>query len=313
VAAVHVSVIVPARDAAATIGRTLAALSAQEGDVAYEVIVVDDGSSDATAAVAERSGARVVRGPRAGPARARNLGARQATGEAVAFTDADCLPTPGWLAAGVAALAAADLVQGAVEPEPGVAMGPFDRSLWVRSESGLYESANLLVRRELFDRLGGFEEWIEPVAGKSIGEDVLLGWRARRAGARVAFEPRALVHHAVLPRGPGGYVAERRRLEHFPEMVARIPELRDTLLWRRTFLSGRSAAFDAALLGAAAALRSRRALPLAAALPYAAVVGRRAAAAGSRAPLVAAVELAADGVGLTALVRGSLRHRAPVL
>jgi cellulose synthase/poly-beta-1,6-N-acetylglucosamine synthase-like glycosyltransferase len=324
-----VSAIVPARDAAATIGRTLAALAAQEIGAPYEVIVVDDGSTDDTVAIAERAGGRVIRGPGAGPGDARNLGVAEAAGELLAFTDADCMPAPGWLAAGVAALSEADLVQGAVEPEPGVEMGPFDRSLWVRSESGLYESANLLVRRELFERLGGFEEWIEPVAGKSIGEDTWFGWRARRAGARTAFEPRALVHHAVLPRGPAGYVGERRRLEHFPELVERVPELRDTLLWRRRFLSARSAAFDAALAGAALAAggalaaapalgatrmrRAPRALALALTLPYAVTIARRSLQSGRRAPLVAAVEVAADAAGLAALARGSLRHRTLVL
>jgi cellulose synthase/poly-beta-1,6-N-acetylglucosamine synthase-like glycosyltransferase len=309
---VRPTVVVPARNAAATLPRTLGCLAAQT--LAHEVVVVDDGSSDETTAIAERAGARVVRSPASGPAAARNAGAAAANSQGpLAFTDADCLPTPEWLAAGVAALEGADLVQGAVEPEPGVPMGPFDRSLWVRGESGLYESANLFVRRELFERLGGFEEWIEPVAGKSIAEDVWLGWRARRAGARTAFAPDALVHHAVIPRGPAEYVAERRRLEHFPEMVARIPELRDALLTGGLFVSERSAAFDAAVLGAAAALATRRRAPLAAALPYAAIVGRRALESGRRAPLVAAVELAADSVGLAALLRGSAKHRAPVL
>jgi glycosyltransferase involved in cell wall biosynthesis len=310
---VHVSVIVPARDAAATIERTLAAIAEQRFDRDHELIVVDDGSRDDTAAIAERAGARVVRGPREGPGQARNLGAAEARGELLAFTDADCYPTAAWLAAGAAALADADLVQGAVEPEPGVPMGPFDRSLWVRSETGLYESANLFVRRDLFERLGGFEEWIDPVAGMSIGEDVWLGWRARRSGARIAFEPRALVHHAVLERGPGAYVSERRRVEHFPEMVERIPELRETLLWRRWFLSARSAAFDGALAGSALALARRSPFPLALALPYALTIARRSLESGRLAPVVAPVELAADAVGLAALTRGSLRHGAPVL
>ena len=308
-----VSVIVPARNAAATVGRTLACLARQTLTEPYEVIVVDDGSSDETAQIAERAGVRVLRLSGEGAAAARNAGAAAGSGELLAFTDADCFPTEGWLAAAVGAFAAADLVQGAVEPEPGVAMGPFDRALWARGETGLYESANLLVRRSVFERLGGFEEWFDPGARRPIGEDVWLGWRARRAGARTTFAPDALVHHAVIPRGAREYVAERRRLEHFPAMVARIPELRETLLTHGLFLSERSAAFDLAVTGLAAAAAARSRLPLAAALPYALAIGARALESRRRAPLVVPVEVAADAVGLAALIRGSLRHRVPVL
>src|SRR5204863_903204 len=111
-AVAEVSVIVPARDAAATLGRALAALGAQEGAPDFEVIVVDDGSRDGTAQLAERAGARTVRAAGDGPARARNAGAAAASGAVLAFTDADCYPTPGWLAAALRALDGADLVQG---------------------------------------------------------------------------------------------------------------------------------------------------------------------------------------------------------
>jgi glycosyltransferase involved in cell wall biosynthesis len=82
-----VSVVVPARDAGRTLGACLEALGAQCGvDGDYEVVVVDDGSTDDTAAVAGRFAVRLVRqGPR-GVAAARNAGARVATGEILAFT-----------------------------------------------------------------------------------------------------------------------------------------------------------------------------------------------------------------------------------
>ncbi|HMN59432.1 MAG TPA: glycosyltransferase family A protein, partial [Anaerolinea sp.] len=60
-------------------------------------IVVDDGSTDATSAVAESRGVRVISQSNAGPAAARNRGADLATGEILAFTDADCIPTADWL------------------------------------------------------------------------------------------------------------------------------------------------------------------------------------------------------------------------
>src|SRR5439155_7342920 len=129
-----------------------AGLAAQEG-APDEVIVVDDCSRDATAAIAEAAGARVIAGAGDGPGAARNAGAAAATGEVLAFLDADCAPQPQWLRAALTALERADLVQGRTTPPPGEPVGPFDRTLWVLAPWGLFETANLLVRRELFDRL----------------------------------------------------------------------------------------------------------------------------------------------------------------
>jgi glycosyltransferase involved in cell wall biosynthesis len=311
--AIEVSVVVAAWNAEATIGRTLEALSDQDLDAAYEVIVVDDGSDDRTAEVVERSGlARLVRAEHGGPAAARNAGVGAAAGAALAFTDADCVPTAGWLREGLAALAGADVVQGAVRPDPAAARGPFDRTVWVDGRVPLYETANLLIRRPLFERLGGFEDWLPARLGKPLAEDVWLGWRARRAGARIAYSDAALVHHAVIPRTALAHVAERARAAYFPPIVALIPELRDELLYRRWFLDRRSAAFDLAAVGLVAAARRRSPWPALAALPYAAIAAAGARGWRRRAPAVAAVELAADAVRAAALLAGSARWRTVV-
>ncbi|HEX2086112.1 MAG TPA: glycosyltransferase family A protein [Solirubrobacteraceae bacterium] len=276
------SVIVPARDAGATLPRTRAALDAQRGAPEFEVRIVEDTEGR-------------------GPALTRNAGVAETSAPLLAFTDADCFPEPDWLERGVAALEHADLVQGAVLPER--PPGPFDRTVWVRDAHGLFETANLLVRRDLFERLGGFERWLVPPDGKELGEDVLFGWQARRAGARVAFAPDAVVRHAVFPRGAHAYVRERERLAAFPALAKRIPELRSAVLCRRLFLSGRSLAFDAALLGCATGL------PVLAA-PYAARVAADARRDGGR---VAAARAIADAAAAGALARGSVRHRSLIL
>ncbi|MEA2442586.1 MAG: hypothetical protein QOH76_4010 [Thermoleophilaceae bacterium] len=312
---VRVSVVVPARNAAATLGRTLECLAAQAVDGRIEVVVVDDGSDDDTAAIARGAPGEVklVSEGRLGAAQARNRGVAEASAAVIAFTDADCFPTPTWLARALDTLVDADLVQGRVEPDPSARLGPFDRTIWVESERGFYETANLVVRRELFERIGGFEDWLDTRGEKLLAEDVWFGWRAVRAGARTRFASDAVVHHAVFPRGPGGYLAERLRLRYFPAIARQIPEFRRRTLFARYFLSPRSAAFDAALAGALVAALSRSHVPLVAAVPYARIATRGTLAYRRRAPLVAAVRAAGDVVGLGALAAGSVRWRSPVL
>lgn len=310
-----ISVIIPARDAEATIGRALEALAAQRFEEQFEVIVVDDGSIDATARIVEAASGpiRLIRQPAAGPAAARNRGVAAASTQLLAFTDADCFATPDWLREGLVALERADLVQGAVRCDPGAAARPFDRSVSVARESGLYETANLFCRRELFERIGGFEDWLGAQLGKQLAEDVWLGWRARRVGARIEFCDRALVDHAVFRRAGAEYVAERLRLAYFPAIVQKIPELRSEFLHRRLFLNRRTARLDLALVGAATALATSSPLPALLALPYLRVLGVSAARWRRGAPRVGIVELAADVVGFGALVAGSVRRGSLVL
>ena len=116
----------------------------------------------------------------------------------------------------------------------------------------------------------------------------------------------------MFPRGGRDYVAERRRLRYFPAMAAQMPELRRHFFFARIFLTRRSAALDLGVLGAAAAVTKRSPLPLLAAAPYARMVLRRSRAFGPAWRKVAAVDVAADLVGLASLVRGSLRRRSPL-
>jgi len=311
----QIAVVIPARDAAATVARCVACVARQQLDAPWRAILVDDGSSDDTASVAAAAAKqagldlRVERLPAAGPAAARNHGASLTDAPALAFLDADCFPAPGWLAAGLRALERAPLVQGRVVPDPEFVRGPFDRTLHVSGPSPLFESANLFLAAELLERLGGFESWLEPQVGKAVAEDVWLGWRARRSGARTAFAPDALAHHAVFREGALAHVLEQRRLAHFPAIAARIPEIRGELFFARWFLSRRTAAFDLAAL----ALVTRRRAALALALPYLWMLLGEALPWRRLAPRVIPVRLAADAVGLIALVRGSLRRRSPVL
>ncbi|HKH43870.1 MAG TPA: glycosyltransferase [Thermoanaerobaculia bacterium] len=203
----RISVVIPARDEARTIGRTLEAVFAQEvSGVELEVLVVDDGSRDDTAAVASGSGARVLRlgrGDRGGsPGAARNRGAAVASGDPVVFLDADCAPAPGWLEALLAAHESGEaVVGGALGAPTGLSASArcdhYCGSYYVHPARPAgyvpnHTPANLSVRRDAFIDGGGFAERLPLADGHEE-----LPWQARLAGrgVRIRFEPGAVVFH----------------------------------------------------------------------------------------------------------------------
>src|SRR5205085_6844888 len=116
-----VSVIVPVRNGERHVGDQMAALAAQDYDGPWEVVVVDNGSTDRTAEVVARWRDRlpsltvVDASNRRGLNHARNAGRAAARGDFLAFCDADDVATPGWVSALAEAAAQADLVSGAIE------------------------------------------------------------------------------------------------------------------------------------------------------------------------------------------------------
>jgi glycosyltransferase involved in cell wall biosynthesis len=177
-----VTVIIPARNAARVLPRTLEAL----GDTS-NVIVVDNHSKDATAAVAKQHGAEVVTERRRNRGRARNTGAALSSTPLLAFLDADCAPDPGWLEALTTCLRRHEVVGGRTIVE-----GGFDGAWRLDQERTIAEhgwsgAGNLGVRTELFARLQGFDERF-----RHAGEDVDFCLRA----GTIAFCPDAVVRHA---------------------------------------------------------------------------------------------------------------------
>src|SRR3954452_21840778 len=155
----RVSVVVPVRDRRDLLGELLDGLDGQTFRD-FETIVVDDGSSDGSADEAEAKTeagrpVRVIRRTGEGAVRARQVGVAEATGEILAFTDSDCVPEPGWLAAGVAALdTGVAVVQG--HTRSARRRKPLERSLWVE-DNGLYPTCNVFYRRTAFEQAGGFD------------------------------------------------------------------------------------------------------------------------------------------------------------
>lgn len=319
-AAPVVSVVISARDGAATVDRAVAAILAQRDAPPFELVLVDNASRDDTGARAAATGDPRVRVLRledrgSGPGNARNHGVREARGPLIAFTDIDCYPEPGWLAALAAAAADADLVAGAIRPEP-TERSPWERTLRVAADHGLYPTANLLVRRETFLRGGGFRDWhddgtpTDEAPARPFGEDTRMAWGLIRDGARPAWAPDAVVQHAVLPETLPGWLRRRWEMHQLPDLVRQVPELRRTLLTGGLFVDRRTATAAGALGGLALAAIARRRAPLLLALPHGLRIARDVRAAGLG---HAAGMAAGDAVQTAALAVGSVRHRTPVL
>ena len=182
-----VSVVLPVRDGGDLVTAAVTAFVAAVGTTGGEVLVVDDGSTDATASRAERAGARVVRRPAPeGPYAARNVGWRQAGHDLVAFVDVRCRPFAGWAAAITAPFA--DPAVGVVGGDVQVATGPSRAERTAHHLQPLQLGAtdrapflpyaptcHLAVRRSTLDAVGGFAE----VRG---GGDVDLCWVVQHHG-----------------------------------------------------------------------------------------------------------------------------------
>jgi glycosyltransferase involved in cell wall biosynthesis len=202
------SVVIPARNEAGTISDQLDALADQEWTGAWEVVVVDNGSTDTTpdlvTARARRDPrVRLVRAlERAGLNYARNVGIGATRGRAFVLCDADDLVAPGWVAAMGTALAGSELVTGVLELDR---LNP----RWLADSRGRGDERglptfhgifptvhgnNMGMQRWAWDRLGRFDE--DVLIGS---DDVELSMRAWQAGVPVQFVPDAVVHYRYRP------------------------------------------------------------------------------------------------------------------
>ena len=193
------SVVVPAHNAAGTIGACVAALRHQIIDRPFEIIVVDDGSSDETAAVARAAGATVLTTPRGRPAAARNAGIRAARGEIVCCTDADCTPRPDWLAQivhpfddpalvackGTYATCQTSLVARFVQLEY---EDKYDL-LHEQTRIDFIDTYSAAYRRDVLLANDGFDERFDYL------EDQELSFRLAARGYHMVFQPAAVVKH----------------------------------------------------------------------------------------------------------------------
>ncbi|MBI3971826.1 MAG: glycosyltransferase [Chloroflexi bacterium] len=221
------SVIIPARNAGRTLGACLDGLAAEgvPGQNA-ELIVVDDGSTDDTACVAARPGVRVIAGAGRGPAAARNLGARHATGDVLVFLDADTVPLAGWLREMVAPLADPSVVavkgryyscqQSLVARFAQLEFEDKYARLERAAQVDFVDAGTAAYRREAFCGVGGFDERFPAQSA----EDVELAFRLAARGAGFAFNPRAAVVHEHAAR-LDEYLVKKARYGFFRVRVYR--------------------------------------------------------------------------------------------
>jgi glycosyltransferase involved in cell wall biosynthesis len=311
---VEATVVVAVKNRRALMERCLDALFAQHLDGGFEVVVVDNGSTDGTLELLHERAAdapvpmRVLEdGGTLG--RVRNAGVAAARAPIVAFTDSDCVPAPGWLEALVAPFRAqgADrlgVVQGMTLPEEGAPRGRWSATQELTEFTDRYEACNRAYRTEALRAAGGFDESVG-----FFGEDTAAGWAVRRLGWTATFEPRAVVHHVVTHPGLGWHLRRGLGYANWNALVRRFPEIRDQVLWHRWFLRPSSAATTAAAAGLLLGLR-RRSLLLRA-VPFGWMRRPRSR---HRSDLIdTAGAVAFDAAVFAGLVRGTIRERTVVL
>jgi GT2 family glycosyltransferase len=311
-----VSVVVSTYNRPARLGRLLDGLGVQTLAVGeFEVVVVDNGSGPETGRVlaAERGRERLtLRGARyavtQGPAGGRNAGWRLARAPLVAFTDDDCVPTPRWLEALLAAAREhpGALLQGPTRPDPTELArdGVLSHTVTIERLGPQFQTCNILYPRAVLEALGGFDERF---GTEPAGEDTDLAWRAIESGCPAAFAPDAVVHHAVQPLGAAGMLRLAARWSEVARVFARHPEIR-SLLYRGLFWNVWHYLLWRSLLALAAPGWLRRFL-LTRHLRQLAVRAREQGAGAVAIPFL----IVYDAVECWSVARGAVRHRTPLL
>lgn len=200
------SIIVPAYNAGNTIKDCLSAVvnqSMSRDD--YEVIVVDDGSTDGTGDMVKKFPVKYICQPNRGPASARNHGAREAVGKIIIFTDSDCVPAYKWVEEMTKPFEKPDViaVKGAYKTNQRSLIARLVQTefeerfkMLKRAESiDMVDTYSAAFRRDIFWQAGGFDESF-PVANN---EDTDLSYKLSSAGYKMVFNPEAIVYHLRHP------------------------------------------------------------------------------------------------------------------
>jgi len=220
-----ISIIIPAFNAQKTLPGLLESISKQTYKN-FELIIVDDASTDDTARIANSAHCKLIRlQENHGPAYCRNLGVRNASGDLIAFTDSDCRINPEWLAImnrhfrgndfqalmGKLILLPSSVLGNSISAlgfPAGGSVG-FDK-IWRVDENGFTNSlstCNCAVKKDTFDRIGGFDESF-PFPG---GEDSLLAYRLNQSGHKIKYCNDVIAYHHARESLQGFFKWQFRR------------------------------------------------------------------------------------------------------
>jgi glycosyltransferase involved in cell wall biosynthesis len=219
----HISVVVPAYNAEETLAGCLRALLQLSLSEPYEVIVVDDGSTDSTALIAEGFGlpVRLLRQAHRGAAAARNAGVEIAQGETILFTDADCEPVPEWASVLLAAIhGGADGAKGTYRTRQRSIVARFVqaeyeskyRHMEGRTHIDFIDTYSAAYRREVLLEEGGFN------GNLPVDEDQELSFRLAEAGRKLVYVPEAVVYHRHVSSATD-YVRRKFRIGYWKVFV----------------------------------------------------------------------------------------------
>ena len=196
------SVIIPAYNSEKSLGKCLESVLSQCGAGKFEVIVVDDGSTDSTAEIVRKfRGVKLLQQENAGPAAARNNGVRAAVGDIIVFTDDDCIAEKNWLKEMLAPFKDTEVsgVQGAYRTRQGELMARFSqleieyryKRLRRKKFIDFIGSYSAAYRKKDFLGVGGFDTRFKIASG----EDPDFSFRLSEKGKKLVFNPRAIVYH----------------------------------------------------------------------------------------------------------------------
>ncbi len=204
---IKASVIIPVYNSEKTIKKTLEALLNQNFDEGYEIIIVDDGSSDKTVEICKKIAKkskipiRIFENEHHGPAWQRNFGAKKARGEIIVFTDSDCIPDKNWLKemvkpfkdgiVGVQGTYRTANIDSWVARFEGYEIEKRHEKMKKEENIDFIGTFSAAYRRDIFLKFGGFDISF-PIAS---GEDPELSYRIHKAGYRMVLNPNAFVYH----------------------------------------------------------------------------------------------------------------------
>ncbi len=225
----QLSLIVCTRNRAARLDAFFESVGRMRARASWELVIVDNGSTDDTPTRLESlarsmdSPVTILSEPRAGLGRARNAGVRAARGALLAFTDDDCYPAVDYVDR---------VVDAFTDPERAFVGGRIllydaeDHPITIRVDttpipipprsvvpSGLVQGANMAFRREVLERIGGFDDALGP-GTPFCNDDVDSVARASAAGFAGSYVPEPVVHHHHGRRGPADIAALWRSYDH---------------------------------------------------------------------------------------------------